>query len=133
MRKILMLSAIAVLAACSPAETTDEAEAPAEVVEAPVAVTAADGGPSAGTYKITSADGKVTMEEVRADGTYTSTTEGEAPKTGTWEQKSPETYCTTEDAEGAVQKCHTETVGEDGVWTSTDPEGEVVTVERVEA
>ena len=133
MKKILVLSALAGLAACSPAETTTEAEAPTEVVEAPVATTAADGGPSTGAFKITDADGKVTMEEIRADGTYTSTTEGEAAKTGRWEQKSPESYCTTEDEEGAVQKCHTETIDENGVWTSTDPDGEVVTVERVEA
>lgn len=134
MKKFLLVSVFAGLAACSPAETTDEAAAPTEVVDAVTETTAADGGPSIGTFKVTAADGKVSMEDVRADGTYTSTTEGEEPETGIWEQKAPESFCSTPDKEGAVQKCYAEVVDESGVWTSTDPDdGEVSTIERVVA
>ncbi|WP_336985919.1 hypothetical protein [Altererythrobacter aquiaggeris] len=136
MKKFLLISAVAALAACSPAETTTEADTPVATAEpaAPTATTAADGGPSTGTYKITRADGTVIMEEIRADGTWTGTSEGEEPTTGTWEQKSPELFCSTDDEAGAVQKCYTESIDENGVWTSVDPDGgEVSTVERVEA
>ena len=132
MKKIMIVAAVASLAACSPAETTDETATPTETAEVAVATTAADGGPSVGMYKVTAADGKVSMEDIRADGTYTSTSEGEEPKTGKWEQKAPESFCSTPDEEGAVQKCYAEAVDEKGVWTSTDPDdGEVSTIERV--
>lgn len=132
MKKILIAAACASLAACSPADTAEEAAAPAETAEVAAEVTAADGGPPFGMFKVTDADGKVSMEDVRADGTYTSTTEGEEPKTGKWEQPSSNSYCATPDEEGAVQKCYAEAVDEKGVWTSTNPDdGKVSIVERV--
>jgi hypothetical protein len=134
MKKILLLSAVTALAACSPAETTDEVAASTEATEVVAELTAADGGPSIGMFKVTSADGSVAMEEIRADGTYTAMTDGEEPETGKWEQKSPESFCSTPDVEGAVQKCYAETIDETGVWTSADPDdGEVSTIERVVA
>lgn len=130
---ISALSALSALAACSPAETSDDVAAPVEVADEAIISTAADGGPSIGMFKITSAEGKVAMEDIRADGTYTSTTEGEEPETGTWEQKSPESFCSTPDKADAAQKCYTESVDDAGIWTSTDPDdGSTSTVERVE-
>lgn len=132
MKKILIITAFATLSACSAEKPAEEAAPATETVEAATETVAADGGPSSGMFKVTDADGKVTMEELRADGTYTATSEGEEPKTGKWEQKSPESFCSTPDEEDGKQKCYAETVGEDGVWTSTDPDdGTVSTIERV--
>ena len=130
MKKIIGVAAIAAIAACSPAETEAEPEAVEEEEAAPAAM-AADGGTPYGNFKVTSEDGSYQTEEVREDGTFTSTDQDGEVTTGTWVQK-PGQYCTTSDAEGAVERCHTETVDENGVWTSVDPEGEIVTVERIE-
>ena len=132
MKRIMLVAALATVAACSrsePApEATEEAAAPA------TQPLAADGQPTPGTYRITTSDGTVFMEEVKADGTYVQTdADGTVVETGRWVQKSPEQYCYTKDEEGAVEECNTETVSEAGVWTSTNPEGEVATVERVTA
>ena len=81
-------------------------------------------------FKITSSDGKVSMEDVKADGTYETKTDGKVTETGKWEQKSPSVYCYTADGPEAKQVCNDEKV-ENGVWTTKDPDGKVATVERV--
>ena len=133
MKRIMLVAALATVAACSQAEpapeATEEAAAPAPAAPS----LAADGGPATGTYRVNTSDGKVVIEEVRADGTYVDTIDGEVVETGRWEQKSPEQFCFTKDEEGATQKCNTEAVDAAGVWTSTDSDGKVATVERVEA
>lgn len=132
MKKVILVTVFAALAACSQPETAEEAEAPAETTEAVPANIAADGLPSVGMYKVTAADGSVTMEDVRADGTYVSTAADGKESTGKWEQKSPDSYCVTPDEAGATQKCYEEAVDANGVYTSKDPDtGEVSTVERV--
>ena len=134
MKNIVLIAAAASLAACSGGEPAAEAtpEATEEAAAPTFATTAADGGPSTGMFWVTDGEGTVVMEEVKADGTYVSTQDGAVVQTGTWEQKAPETYCYTEDKEGAAQICHTEQVDENGVWTSVSPEGQTATVERVE-
>jgi len=130
----MLVAALASFAACTPkAEEATEADAAAEPTEAAAATTAADGGPSTGTFKVTHADGSVITAEVKADGTYTVTdADGKVTETGKWEQKSPELWCETSDAEGATQVCYEEKVDENGVYTSKDPNtGEVSTVVRV--
>ena len=129
MKKIILVAALATVAACNQAEAPAEEEATAEA--APAENIAADGGPSHGLYKVTLADGGVIMDDVKADGTYSATLPDGSVETGTWVQKAPDTYCTTVDEEGATERCSTEVIGEDGVWTSTNEEGETVTVERV--
>ena len=134
MKKIIAVAILATVAACSPAETEAEPEAVEEVAEAAPENIAADGQATPGNYRITLANGDVVMEEVRADGTYTATNADGSVETGTWEQKSPELYCTTEDEEGAEQDCNEEMINEDGVWISRDAGSEeFATVERVES
>ena len=133
MKKFLVIAALAAVSACSDPAPAPEADASAAAeAAAPAAENdAADGKPSVGTYKITTAKGEVLIEEVKADGTYVGTIDGKVVETGKWEQKSPTLYCTTEDKKDAVQKCNEEKV-ENGVYTSKSADGEVSTVERVE-
>ena len=134
MKKLMIFAALASVTACSkpaPAPTEEATEAAAETPAAsPAANTAADGKPSAGKYKISSHDGKVYMEEDKADGTYVTTLDGKVVDTGKWEQKDPGTFCFTKDAKDAKQECNVEKV-EAGKWTTTNAKGEVSTVERV--
>jgi hypothetical protein len=131
MKKFAILSVLAVVAACSEPAVEAEVEPVEEVVEVaePLAL---DGQPSVGTYTVTAADGSVVTQEVKADGTFVNTA-GENSQTGTWEQQSPEVFCTTSSEEGAVQECSTESMTEDGVWQSVDTDGETYIVERVVA
>jgi len=138
MKRIIVIAALAAVAACSkpaPApEATTEASAEASAEATPVAAAAplaADGKPSVGQYKVTTHDGKILMEDVKADGTYVDTIDGKVVETGKWEQKSPAQYCFTKDEAGAKQKCNTEQVDDKGVWTSVDAEGKTATVVRV--
>lgn len=135
MRKLALLAALATLAACSKQEAAPVADATETTAAAPAAATAqtvaADGKPSTGTYKVTTFDGKVITEEVKADGTYVDTQDGKVIETGRWEQKAPGTYCNTKDEAGAKQRCGSEKVDEKGVWTSINPEGKISTVVRV--
>ena len=138
MKKLLIVASALAITACSQAEeadTEDMAEATATEAAAPVAI---DGMPTPGMYKVTDADGQVYMENVKADGTYETTKDGELFRTGRWEQPSPDQYCSAadeayreEDDDGSM-RCSTEQIGDDGVWTSVNEEGETVTVERAD-
>lgn len=132
MKKILLLAAVAAVAACSKPAPAPEAEAStvAEASAPAAANIAADGKSSVGSFKITSDDGKVYMEEDKADGTYVSTHDDKVVETGKWEQQNPNTFCFTKDAKDSKQECNEEKV-ENGVWTTKNAKGEVSTVERV--
>ena len=134
MRRIILVAALWVVSACSGAES-DSAREPAEVAAAPEVrqSLAADGQPAAGKYKITTSEGEVLMEELRADGTYITTKDGQVVERGNWVQPSPELYCYTKDQDGATEQCNSELIDEAGVWSSRDAEGKVATVERAPA
>ncbi|MGB7656432.1 MAG: hypothetical protein WBL74_13225 [Novosphingobium sp.] len=135
MKKLILLAALAATSACSKPEAAPDAQAtaePAAATDAAPANIAADGKSSVGMFKVTTQDGKVVMEDVKADGTYVDTTDGKVVETGKWNQKSPSQYCYTSDEKGAAEKCGNEKV-ENGVWTSTNAKGEVATVVRVES
>ncbi len=134
MKKLVLFAALATLAACSKQDTAPAADATeqAAAIAAPAVQTVgADGKSSVGTYKVTTADGKTFMEEDKADGTYVQTLDGKVTETGKWEQKAPDTFCSTKDEAGAKQRCNTEKVDAKGVWTSVNPDGKTATVVRV--
>jgi hypothetical protein len=133
MKRIIVIAALAAAAACSKPAPAPEAtaEASAEATTASAEPLAADGKPSPGKFKVTAHDGKVIMEEVKADGTYVDTVDGKVVETGRWEQKSPSQYCFTKDEKDAKQACNTEGVDAKGVWTSTNEKGETATVVRL--
>jgi hypothetical protein len=135
MKRLIIVAAVAALAGCSQSETAPAPEPAAEATEAAVAQPlAADGKPSVGMYKVTTSEGEVFTEDVKADGTYVQTDkDGKVIETGKWVQKSPTEYCTTKDEAGAVEKCNVEGIDAAGVWTSKGPDGKTATVERVES
>jgi len=131
MKKIFAFAALAALAACSkPAETpAAEAVATTDATAATAGPVAADGKSSAGTFRITTSDGKVYTEVVKADGTYEGVgPDGKVTETGKWEQRTPNLYCVIKD--GEKERCNEEKV-ENGVWTSKDPDGKIAKVERI--
>lgn len=129
-KKVLALTALAALAACSkPADgPANEVTTPAESSIPSSSPLAADGKSSVGTFKITTSDGKVYTEVVKADGTYESTGPDKKVTAGTWEQINPNLYCNAET--GKEMRCNEEKV-EDGTWTSKDQDGKIAKVERV--
>jgi hypothetical protein len=133
MKKLVALAAVAALSACSKPAPAPDAE-PSAASEAPAAAAtnvAADGKSSVGKFKITAQDGKVYVEEDKADGTYVGMQDGKQVETGKWRQPDPHTFCFTKDAKDAKEECNAEKV-ENGKWTTTNAKGEVSTVERIE-
>jgi hypothetical protein len=131
-KKILAFAALAALSACSKPAPSPEAET-ATASDAPVADAtniAADGQSSIGTFKITDKDGKIYVEEDKADGTYVGSQDGKVVETGKWVQKDPKTFCYTKDEKDPKEVCNTEKI-ENGVWISTNAKGDVSKVERV--
>ena len=135
MKKIVLVAALAALAACNQREAAPADDAATDAAAMPAATTAAvmaaDGKDPVGKYRVTTADGKVIEEELKADGTYVDTADGKVVETGTWVQKTPENFCFTK--QGGTEVCNTEKVDDKGVWTSTNAEGKTATVVRVGA
>ena len=107
MKKIALLCALGVLAACSEAETAPEAEATEAVAEAPATAWALE----AGTYEYTRSDGASGVNTVAADGTFSNAVEGGEIETGTWAQ------------EGDLS-CLTPAEGDKRCYTFTQPDAE---------
>lgn len=132
MRKLILFSVAAALAACQaePAPEATEDEAAATVDDAGLGLEV-DGKPNVGTYAVTEADGTEGVYIAAADGTFTYT-QGEKVTKGTWTSSAPGKWCDT--PEGEAEICFTESIDENGVWTSvmdSDPT-QVATIKRVE-
>ena len=127
MKALSLFATLAVLSACAPSEQAAEPEATDVATEA---VPAVDGGPAHGLYRVTLPDGSIMMDDVREDGTYTSTMADGSTESGTWVQK-PNVYCATADTEGAEEICYPEKIDENGVWTAETPEGQFSVIERI--
>jgi len=130
MKKIALIAGVLALAACAEAEAP-EPEPTEEVAEAPMAI---DGGPLAGSYSTTDSEGTASVWTLAEDGTFTLVTEGMDPVTGTYTNTPGEngaTFCADPEGEEAGETCFAISVpAEDGSWTATDPDGNVLNVSR---
>ena len=72
MKKIILLAALSMLAACSQ-KTEEKKETPAEPVAEAAPAPAADSGTTPGTYDVKMADGTMGTTTINADGTYVDT------------------------------------------------------------
>ena len=72
MKKIILLAALSMLAACSQ-KTEEKKETPAEPVAEAAPAPAADSGTAPGTYDVKMADGTMGTTTINADGTYVDT------------------------------------------------------------
>lgn len=134
MKKLIACAGVLTLVACGqPAET--EAE-PEEVVEEEAVAMAVDGGTLVGAYSTTSEDGTEAVWTLANDGTFTLETEGVDPVTGTYTNTDTETgatFCADPEGDEAGEICYDiSTPAEDGTWTATDPDGNVLAVSRKE-
>ncbi len=122
MKQLIALASIAVLAACSQAET--EAPAVEETVAAvePMAVNV-----TPGTYNVAWEDGTTSVFTLNEDRSYAATRNGETEEgtSATVDGK----ICFTPSAEGAETDCWTSSeVAADGSFTSVSDDGENVTL-----
>lgn len=132
MKRLIALTCLASLAACSGAEEAGEPAVEEEVaVEETVFDPRALATPeeSAGTYNVAYPDGSMGTITLAADGTF-SFTSGEETSTGTYEMPAPGHYCYTVETGSVTGGCYINgPLAEDGTWTSTSEEtGEVATV-----
>ena len=125
MRKIAIVCALGVLAACSEAETAPEADATEAAAEAPAAAWALE----AGTYEYTRSDGVSGINTVAADGTFSNAVEGGEIETGTWAQEGGQSCLTPDEGD---KRCYTFTPPDaDGNLTGTMENGVTVEVRKV--
>jgi len=122
MKKMIALASIAVLAACSQAET----EAPA-VEETVAAVESAASEVTPGTYNVAWDDGTTSVFTLNEDGSYASTRDGESEE-GTSAIVDGK-ICFSPSVEGAETDCWSNSeVAADGSFTSVSDDGQTVTL-----
>lgn len=139
MKKLILLAGVAALAACG--ETAVEEEVPTEEVVVDEvsedAMTAPDGGPTAGTYALRDMEGaEVARVTLSNDMSYAMVSaDGENTENGTFSFNDEGNICFDPDGD-AEMVCYPGggEVADDGSWPRHDPDGNVVgTVIRVEA
>lgn len=123
MRKIALLSAALILAACSGSESESQKAAP-ETPKTPEEA-------AMGTFEVTNADGSKMTSVVSSDRSYTDAIRGEVVEWGTWEIKDGKT-CFTPQTEGKKPYCYTSGApAEDGSYTATPDEGDPVKIRKL--
>lgn len=123
MRKIALLGAALVLAACSGSESESQ-QASAEPPKTPEQA-------ALGTYEVTQPDGTKMTSVIAADRSYTDAIRGEVVEWGTWEIKDGKT-CYTPQIEGKKPVCYSSgEPAEDGTFTATPDEGDPVKVRKL--
>lgn len=121
MRYLLPIVALAALAACGQAKSTDDA-AKAAAPAAPHSQAAA------GTFMRTNADGSMVTEFLSKDGTYTDWVAGAQTEAGKWEVKDNKTCFTPK---GGKERCAADSpVGSDGTFTETPDGGAAYKVQK---
>ncbi|MCB5424601.1 hypothetical protein H0274_04970 [Altererythrobacter sp. CC-YST694] len=123
MKKIALLSAALILAACSGSESESQKAAP-ETPKTPEEA-------ALGTFEVTNADGSKMTSVVSPDRSYTDAIRGEVVEWGTWEIKDGKT-CFTPETEGKKPNCYTNGApAEDGSYTATPDEGDPVKIRKL--
>ena len=126
MKKLVLLSGLVLLAACSKtaptAEATTEPAAAASDASSPMVAAM----PSPGTYQVKMPDGSNQTTTIKADGTYVDMAGGKETEMGKVSARDQKTCFTPT---GGTQTCYTNgTPAADGSWTATGPKGEKYTV-----
>lgn len=126
MKKIVLIAALSMLAACSQ-KTEEKKEVPAEPAATAAPAPTADSGTAPGTYDVKMADGTVGTTTINADGTYVDTdAKGKAVKGQYATHDGKDCFDPDGDEMGmcwAVSKPEA-----DGSFTATADDGTVVTV-----
>lgn len=135
MKKLLILGTAIALASCGQkADTTAEPmpDAAATMAEGPSPMAnQAPTGNMAGTYEMTRANGASMTLTNNADGTYTMVENGKTD-TGAWRMDGEKSCYDLAGTEPEV--CYTTSpVAADGSFTSTAPDGTIVTVRKIAA
>jgi hypothetical protein len=126
MKKIALLCAVAALAACTEADTTNETAAQPEPAAEEAA--AASWQLQAGTYEYTRSDGTSGVNTLAADGTFSNAIAGGKTETGTWGQEGDLSCLVPKDGE---KRCYTFTQPDaDGNFTGTTTDGVTVKVRK---
>jgi len=132
MKYKVMLAALPfmILGAC--AQEAEEAAEPAPIAEVEAEeILATDGGPLAGNFETTSADGGTAQWTFTDDGNFTATLADGENITGISEQND-EGICLDYDGDEEGMICYAQSaVAEDGSWTTTSVDGAVSVVRRV--
>lgn len=131
MKKLIVLTAIAALAACG--DRTNEAAPPPDTSTATAeATTAAMADDPAGTYTVTMSDGTTGTTVINADGTYVDTDKDGKQMKGTFVRRDGKD-CFDPEGDEAEQCWSVSTPAADGSFTATSADGKTtVTVKRAE-
>ncbi|KRA83481.1 hypothetical protein [Altererythrobacter sp. Root672] len=131
MKKLVLVSVLAALAACSQSNTPAEPEATETAAAAAATTTAAAFALQPGVYDYKRSDGLSGINTVNADGTFSNARSTGDVETGKWAQEGG-LSCLTPDGEGATKRCYTFTQPDaDGKFTGTTAEGVTVEVRKV--
>lgn len=136
MKKIVAYASLLALAACAQPAEEDVDASPDQTSVEQITPLAVDGGPLAGAYSTVDAEGTEALWTLAEDGTFTLETDGADPVSGTYTNTDGDTgstFCADPEGDDAGEVCFAISIpGEDGRWTATDPEGNVLQVTRAE-
>ena len=126
MKKIVLLAALSMLAACSQ-KTEEKKETPTEPVAEAAPAPAAESGTAPGTYDVKMADGTMGTTTINADGTYVDTDAKGKQVKGLYATHDGKDCFDPEGDEMGMCWAKTEPAP-DGSFTATADDGTVVTV-----